>query len=89
MGTGIQAVIDRRGTGHAIKAVSDVQGRPALGQESIHPERLERNLRRLEELRPRLRHNPALAEQLEESITTIQRLLDTERWLEQRKPAFW
>jgi hypothetical protein len=42
-------------------------------------QRLMLSIRRLEQLRPRLRESPELAAQLERSIGTLRRLLDTER----------
>jgi hypothetical protein len=43
---------------------------------------LERNIERLERLRQKVEQNPVLAKHFETSITTLGRLLETERRLE-------
>jgi hypothetical protein len=59
-----------------------------MDQRQRDAQRIMLSIRRLEQLRSRLRDSPELAAQLERSIGTLRRLLDVERrFLAERDPT--
>jgi hypothetical protein len=83
-GTAARAITAVDGMRYAVPAFMLLLSEPVQQLLQTHLLMLETNLQRLEELRPHVQRNPALARQLEESITTLDRLRATERWLDSR-----